>query len=442
AGFVPIKSQGMPHILRFPYFDGGDGDYGINFGSPESKDSFLEALQAATGLEKFDWLSTYPTAGQESAIYIEPSFFKGGNFLIPTSIDDEHALTKDELAGIEYEHLLDELIDKERTAQTISEHSNVRKFIRAAMLHANETFRDYALKYCLEMLGNSRPQNRATMIVQMGKAIQGGRASVGQFLLNTYVKVRLERRGGIPADLLEKILLARYIQKHNKKFGVKDNFELLEGLLNIVFLENARIYPDNPLKLDTAYRVPPTVIDARASFQQLQGKSATIRAFYNLVCQDGHFSPAKLDRVVEAEVREFFNEIPFEKVTFDRIMRHCRRKSFTDFEQIGFSKGHDMQQQVRALAKIDGLTDIQEINSKLKEFEQETIQKINDFLQQKSADSYQEHPQERPRVGKRKYQSLFLNQAAVNAQAPARQAQIGEPDGEPEPGAPEPGALR
>ncbi|WP_395168314.1 hypothetical protein ACGP04_01920 [Piscirickettsia salmonis] len=121
-----------------------------------------------------------------------------------------------------------------------------------------------------------------------------------------------------------------------------------------------------------------------------------------------------------------------------------RNKNFSDFGELGlFGDESQKQQCIRALAGVDiQADDAHVIHAKLARLTQQMIQTIQRFSQQKSADDYQEHSQEQPRVGKRKYQSLFHDQAAAEAQAPARQAQIGEPDGEPEPGAPEPGAPR
>ncbi|AKP73217.2 hypothetical protein Psal006b_02493 [Piscirickettsia salmonis] len=450
-GFVPGQSHDRPQTLNFPCYEvkhpystvkPEDQEYGINFGSAKARDGLIKTLVWATEQQGFDWFKTYED--RATTLYIKQIAFEHGNFLI--SDPDRrpaHAL-KGKLGKIKYDHLLEKLFDPEYAKQVIAKHSHLEEFIQLALRHTHGLFRDTALKYCLAQLGDSRPEKREPMVAKMATATQGGRASVCHFLLETYVKVMLEENAPVIPGLLERVLLARYLQKHAEKFGIEGNPELLEGLLNAVFLPNSQIPECMPIKFQTPYQTPPAVIDTRTSFGQLQVRHDSIHALRNLLWQDECFNPAKLDRIIEAERGELFREIPFAKAALIAITICGRNKNFSDFSQLGlFGNGSQRQQCIYALAGVNTQTDNADvIHAKVARFTQQAIQAIHDRSQQKSADSYQEHPQEQPRVRKRKYQSLFHDQAAAEAQAPARQAQIGEPDGEPEPGAPEPGALR
>ncbi|WP_248782673.1 hypothetical protein [Piscirickettsia salmonis] len=462
-GFVPGQSHDRPQTLNFPCYevehpydtaDPEDQEYGINFGSAKARDGLIKTLAWATEQQEFDWFKTY--GDRATTLYIKQVAFEHGNFLISGPDRRPARALKDKLGKIEYEHLLKGLNDLERAKRTIAEYPHIEEFIQLALRHTHGLFRDTALKYCLAQLGEHRPEIREPMVAEMAAATQGGRASVSHFLLETYVKAMLEKNTAMIPGLLERVLLARHIQKHAEEFGIEGNSELLEGLLNMVFLPNSQIPEGMPIKFKTPYQTPPAVIDTRTSFGQLQVRHNSVIALYNLLWQEGRFSPDKLTRVIEAERGELFREIPFAKAALIAIEKCGRNKNFSDFGELGLVGDENQKQRcIYALAGVNIRTDHADIiHAKVAAFTQQVTQAIqaqaqaqaqaqqHDRSQQKSAAHHQEHPQERPRVGKRKYQSLFLNQAAAEAQAPARQPQIGEPDGELEPGAPEPGAPR
>ncbi|OAJ35486.1 hypothetical protein [Piscirickettsia salmonis] len=434
-GSVPVQSHDRKYILNFPFYRPNkdiydlmgdeDQEYAINFGTEEARDGFIKTMAWATGHQPdevdFSWFAIHG-GGQNTAVYIKKDLFSNPKrgFTIPTSKRGEYAL-KSQLRKIEYEHLLESVSNPDYARQNIAKHPHIEEFIQLALCHADKLFRDVALQYCLTQLGDYSSEEREPMIAKMAAATQRGRESVCHFLLNIYVKAMLEKNAAMMPGLLEKVLLARHIEK----LGVTDNPELLEAALNAVFLPNYQIPPDMPLKFKTPYETPSAVIDTRASFGQLRVRLDIIRALYNLLWQDGHFSPDKLAKIIQAERGEFFREIPFEKTALRAIGLCARNRHFSDFGQLGlFGDTNQKQQCIRRLAGVDTQTDdAHVIHAKLKSFTQRVIREIPDLSKPKNAAAHQEHPQERPRAGKRSYPSaLFHDQVAADAQAPKSEA--------------------
>ncbi|MGJ3495463.1 hypothetical protein PsalN5692_00835 [Piscirickettsia salmonis] len=314
-----------------------------------------------------------------------------------------------------YNHLL-------RVLSTLNSDSRIMEFIQRAMAYPDKSIARATIDYCVTQLAHPDPAIRDAIIAQMTIATGDCSTPIYDRLLELYIKMKIDKDEAIPADIFARAMLARAIERETEALGFASNTEAQEvknGLLMCVFSASAvaGVTEDNPLEILAEYDLTPTTANHQYALQLLQSNPYICAAFKAWICDaDGNFSPEKLGLKVEEERRLLIGELPFANGTYDELMTYCQEKGFLDITRIPIFNGTKDQiiSNIRRGAGITEMTDIQQINVRLRQFKQGIITEIDRLIasdaEQQAATETVTNPQ------------LFFQHAASSTQTDQPQA--------------------
>ncbi|WP_230388880.1 hypothetical protein [Piscirickettsia salmonis] len=296
------------------------------------------------------------------------------------------------------------------------------EFIQRAMAYPDKSIARATIDYCVTQLAHPDPAIRDAIIAQMTIATGDCSTPIYDRLLELYIKMKIDKDEAIPADIFARAMLARAIERETEALGFASNTEAQEvknGLLMCVFSASAvaGVTEDNPLEILAEYDLTPTTANHQYALQLLQSNPYICAAFKAWICDaDGNFSPEKLGLKVEEERRLLIGELPFANGTYDELMTYCQEKGFLDITRIPIFNGTKDQiiSNIRRGAGITEMTDIQQINVRLRQFKQGIITEIDRLIasdaEQQAATETVTNPQ------------LFFQHAASSTQTDQPQA--------------------
>ncbi|XIJ65468.2 hypothetical protein ACGP04_01960 [Piscirickettsia salmonis] len=269
------------------------------------------------------------------------------------------------------------------------------EFIQRAMTYPDKAIARATVDYCVTQLAHPDPVIKGAIIAQMTIATGDCSTPIYDRLLELYIKMKIDKDEAIPADIFARAMLARAIDRETEALGIaeskKEATEIKNALLmsicsasavEAVAATSAAIH-GNPLAIDAPYDLIATTANPEYALWLISRKPHICAAFKTWICDtDGNFSPEKLDLKVEEERRLLIGELPFANGTYDELMAYCQEKGFLDITRIPIFNGTKDQiiSNIRRGAGITEMTDIQQINARLRQFKQAIITEIDRLI--------------------------------------------------------------